>query len=378
MDLVTRDDFEKLINNNDGVSISIYLPTEVADFDVDKGRIRLKNLIGEARRELEGKDFSPKDIDKILSPAKKFLDDHKFWSHQREGLAIFLSENNFYYYKLPISFDEMVVVSNRFHIKPLMSLLSGDGEFYILALSQNKVRLLNCTHYSVEEVELEDVPESIDEALWHDDPEKQLQSHSGGNGSNIYHGNGAGDDDKKKNILRYFHKIDDGVYDMIKDQRCPLIVAAVDYMIPIYKDANSYPYLLDEGIEGNPDNLDSETLHQEGWNIVKDHFKEKQEEIINKYNDLSKTDYTSNDIEKIVPAAYNGRIDSLFVAKGIKQWGIYKEKTNSVNLNIKEEEKSEDLLDFSAVHTMLRDGDVYVLEAENIPGDKPYGAILRY
>jgi len=42
-----------------------------------------------------------------------------------------------------------VVVSDRFHLKPLLPLLTGDGRFYILALSQNQVRLLQGTRYSV-------------------------------------------------------------------------------------------------------------------------------------------------------------------------------------------------------------------------------------
>ena len=46
-----------------------------------------------------------------------------------------------------MSFDELVVVSDNFHVKPLMPLLTGDNLFYVLALSQKEVRLIECTAY---------------------------------------------------------------------------------------------------------------------------------------------------------------------------------------------------------------------------------------
>lgn len=63
---------------------------------------------------------------------------------------------------------------------PLLPLLSGDGRFYILALSQNELRLLQATRYSVSEVDLEGVPESLSTALRYDVPEESLQWHTSG------------------------------------------------------------------------------------------------------------------------------------------------------------------------------------------------------
>ena len=41
-----------------------------------------------------------------------------------------------------LHFDELMVVAPGFHVMPLLALLTGDGLFYVLALSQNQVRLL--------------------------------------------------------------------------------------------------------------------------------------------------------------------------------------------------------------------------------------------
>lgn len=113
------------------------------------------------------------------------MDDRPFWQHGSDGLAVFLARDLFRSYRLPIRFDELVAVSNRFHTKPLLPLLTGDGRFYVLALSQNDVRLFLCTKYSVSEVNLEGVPRSLEEALRYDEAGRplQLQAHTvGGRG----------------------------------------------------------------------------------------------------------------------------------------------------------------------------------------------------
>jgi len=43
----------------------------------------------------------------------------KFWQHQNAGLALFISEGFFRFYRAEMKF-ELVVVSDRFHLKPLI------------------------------------------------------------------------------------------------------------------------------------------------------------------------------------------------------------------------------------------------------------------
>jgi len=78
---------------------------------------------------------------------------------------MFLSPEVFRTYMLPFVFKELVIVADRFHIRPLLPLLSAtDGIIFWLSV-QNKVRLLQGTHYSVNEVSLADVPKNLAETL---------------------------------------------------------------------------------------------------------------------------------------------------------------------------------------------------------------------
>lgn len=97
---------------------------------------------------------------------------------------MFASSEGMVTYRFPIRFQELVVVSDRFHLKPLLKYFANDGGFYILALSQNQVRLLEGTRHTVNEVNLANMPVTMAEALQFERFEKHLNGIYGSIGSN--------------------------------------------------------------------------------------------------------------------------------------------------------------------------------------------------
>src|SRR5215207_2909888 len=206
MELLSRAELETLIEEPEGLCVSIFLPTHRAGAQIQQDPIRLKNLLREAEEQLLAKEFRAPEAEELLGPAWELLDDSVFRRHQSDGLAIFLSAGVFRYYRLPLNFEDLVVVADRYYLKPLLPLLAGDGQFYVLALSQNEIRLLRATRHSVSEVELEDVPQSLADTLRYDDQEKQLQFHTGtaggrGGRAAIFHGHKPDDDPKGTSFL---------------------------------------------------------------------------------------------------------------------------------------------------------------------------------
>lgn len=382
MKLLTKNELRNLMQIKNDSCVSIFLPTDIAGNEIDQSRIRLKNLIKEAEEKLKNTSIPVKDIPKLFEPIEKLVNENMFWSYQNEGLALFISKEHFFHYRLPIKFEELSVVSSHFHIKPLLPLFNNTGQFYVLALSQQVVRLLQCTQYGVREINLEEAPSNISEALMYDDPEKQLQFHTGtagGSGGNersaMFHGQ---DVDHKNDILRYFRQINEGVVGFLNDSKAPLVLAGVEYMLSIYKEANDYQGLLEEGLTGNPEKTSSKELRDEAWSIVEPYFEQEQKQAIAVYQQLAGTGQATNDIEIIVPAAYNGRIKQLLVTTGFQQWGAFEPEKNAVNFHDVANNDSIDLIDFAATHTFLTGGDVFIVKAEDIPEGKPYAAILRY
>jgi hypothetical protein len=275
-------------------------------------------------------------------------------------------------------------VAERFHIKPLLPIFSGDGSFYILALSQNKLRLLQCSHYGAREIDLTGiVPLSLAEAVGHVETERQQSHHAssqptGRAGSTVFTGQNIGDKAKNE-ILRYFQQVNKGVHrQILKEENAPLILAGVDYLHPIYKAANTYPHLFDKGITGNPEDLSSEELHKRAWGIIQPFFEASHLEAAAEYRRLAGSGHTSNDIREIVTNAYGGGIELLFVASDIQAWGTYDLNSNTVDLHEKAQSCDDDLLDFAAAYTLMHRGMVYAVKPADVPGGPPMAAVLRH
>jgi hypothetical protein len=380
MDILTRDELEQLMRKEQSWCISIYLPTHSTGTEAQQDPIRLKNLLGEAEKRLSDQGVGRRDVQKMLEPASKFLQDAHFWQHQSNGLAIFLSSNRVRRYRLPLNFEELLVVENHFYIKPLLPLFTGDGQFYILALSQNEIRLLNGTRDSVSEVDIGQVGGSLAEAIPSANHQMSLQLHTSGSGSVTFHGQGGGNTSAKNELLRYFRLVSDGLTEFLQEDRAPLVLAGVEYLLPIYKEANTYPNLIDEVIKGNPDLLRADELHKSAWNILGPLFQVAQEEAVAQYKQLAgqTSERATDTLEKIVPTAYHGQVETLLVAAGMQQWGFFNPVTNEIEIHDHMETGDEHLLDLAAVQTYLKGGIVYTMEPEKVPGGKNVAAVLRY
>ena len=77
-------------------------------------------------------------------------------------------------------------------------------------------------------------------------------------------------------------------------------------------------------------------------------------------------------------AAYDGRIETLFVVVGVQQWGMFDGANRMVEVHREAVPGDEDLLDVAAQYTLLRRGTVYAVTPEEAPHRTPAAAILRY
>lgn len=386
--LLSRSELESLTDTYDQWHVSIYMPTHRAGDEILQDPIRLKNLLAEAEERLLEGGVGRLEVDDLLAPARRIVDDELFWQRQGEGLALFLSSGLAHSYRLPFPSEQLVSVSDRFHIKPLLPAISNNGRFYLLALSQHEIELYQGSRYSVAQIDLHGVPESVVNILRWDDPEKRLQLHTGteavldgGGVAAVFHGHGvASQDDPKNYISRHFHRVDAGISDLLTNEEAPLVAAGVEYLLPIYQEANSYPHLMGDGIARDPHEVNLEGLHAEAWALVEPLFRREQEQALDAYRHLSGTgsERASNEVAEIVPAAYYERVEALFVAVGQEQWGTFDPESGEVDFREKAEPGDRDLLDIAAAHTMLNEGSVFALPQEAMPDSKPLVAVFRY
>ena len=384
MDQLSKEELRELSSPCGQHCISLYMPTNRAPVEGRQDLIRFKNLAREVEERLIRGGLRLPEVKEYLVPLLKLTGDLGFWQYRGDGLALFYSRDKLRHFRLPMRFEELAVVANRFHLKPLIPLFTEDAGFYILALSQNEIRLIQGNRYSAWEVELKDVPASLTEALRYDEPERQFQFHSktsagaGGRRHAVFFAHGVGLDDSKDDIRRYLQQIDKGIKEVLRQNRVPLMLAGVDYLASIYREVNSYSNLLGEGIIGNPELLSPEELHTRAWNLIKPRFRKAREDVLSQYMQLAGTGRTSQEIAEIVPATAKGRVEKLMVALGVQVWGSFSPDRGTVELHGEPAAGSVDLLDLAAIQALKNGGLVYTVEPESLPDNARIIALFRY
>ncbi|MBC8591433.1 hypothetical protein [Wansuia hejianensis] len=387
MDILRVQDLQNLINLEQHFFISIYMPTFSSGVDIRQNPVKFKQLLRKAESKLYDFEMRKEEVETFLKLATNLVGETKFWQNQSEGLAIFIYADGMKYFRLPFKFKESVTVSNKIYVKPLLPLFTGNGQFNILALSKNEVRLFRCTRQNIIEIELEDAPDNMYDMQVDDDAKTNLlirTSNTVGPNQLVYNkvtqGQGNEIDYERKELTRYFRAIDKSLLNMEYDENIPLVLAGVEYLIPIYREKSNYPYIVEDFIRGNPEILSPEELHQKAWEIVEPIFTKDQKQAQKKYSQYCGQDNELylNNLEKIIPAAFNGQIESLFLDNSISKWGKFDHATNKVQFHKEEKNGNEDLMEYACILTLSRGGKVFAVDKSKVPDENHIAAVLRY
>jgi hypothetical protein len=382
IDVVKNADLELLLAEREGPCLSVFMPTRQFEVGISRNPIQLNNLIAQAKVQLKETDCSNTVCDELLLPIKQIQENTTFWQTQGDGLAIFSAPGLFAIYRLPLVFDKLVKVGDCFHIKPLLPLYYQ--RFFILTLSFNQVRLFQATYYNLTEIPLEGIANKT-EIPQLDDP--QSQSQFGTSTSYPSEGvqitdfpNHVADEDRQNDILNFCRQVNQSVTDVLDDDHAPLVLVGLDYLHRLYRQANTYPHLIDKGIEGNPEELEPEDYHAHAWIIAKSYLDMERAQAASRYEELQEGDdaLVSGNPWTVLPEAYSGQVDTLFVARGIQLWGTFDARRGDVvGLHFKATPDNEDLLDRAAAQTIVHGGKSYVVERTKMPGETPIAAIFR-
>ena len=124
--------------------------------------------------------------------------------------------------------------------------------------------------------------------------------------------------------------------------------------------------------------MSAEELQERAWAIVQPYFERGRTDALEQYGEAVSKGLATNDVRQAVLAAYDGRVSTLFVALDVQQWGAFDLESRKIHLYEEKRRGAEDLLDFTAIHTLTKGGTVYAVEPEQVPGKTPIAALFRY
>src|SRR5690625_1359901 len=378
MDLITRTDVSDLAHREGaGTCVTVFVPTQRRGHDTSGDALILKNLLDDAEKALHEAGMRRPDAEELLRPARDLQRDAMAWSHMSDGLAIFLGPDGASIFRLPIELPALATVGDRFVIAPLLRLLGGHEQYLLLTLSQDRIRLLEGNRLTVDEIELDDVPTSLGDVIAPFEPRSDALTRSLGRGQGgpaVFYGHGTIDGKLKGvQLTTFLRHVADGLSQTLKGRDLPMILAGLAPTVAAYRQVASYPHILTEHLELNPDQLSDGELHELSWPIISRLRNEAREERLGRLRALLGTGRASTNPAVIEQAATEGRIAEVLVADEL-DWP--RTVPRVLRLGEGADENRFEFIDRAARATLATQGDVTVVADAGLPDG--VAAIMRY
>jgi hypothetical protein len=384
MAILTKEEFKELINYHGDPCISIYIPTHRSGVEVNERQdpILFKNALQSANTLLEEQGLKAPEIEQLLKPGIDLYKNEVFWNNQQEGLAVFLAKGFVKVVQIPFKVAEKTLLNNTFFISPLLPAVVKNEEFYLLVLSKHDAKFYQGNEYGLQRMEVKGLPNGMDDVIHFEEKENQdlfRRGSGGGDRSASFHGQAEGQLDDKANIAIYFQEVDRTLFtEVLHDKNKPLLLAGVEYLIPIYKGISKYKYITEVAITGNKEYEDNNALFQQAKTLLAPYFEQQTKAALKNYYNQIATANTSSMAEKIIPASYFAQVSDLFICKDTNLWGRFDEENNKVEIHEQKQAGDECLLNKAAAKTYINGGNVYLLDRAQMPKESIIAAIFRF
>ncbi len=360
--------------------ISLYQPTHRKRPDNKQDIIRFKNLVQEIEDSLKQK-YPKREIPELLKPFEQLAEDRLFWNNTTDGLAILASRNRCIVYKLERSVEELSIVADSWHIKPLIRAFQSAREFHLLGLNRKNFALYKGNRYGFEEIKIDpDIPRTIEDVLGDEYSEPYLSVGTyAGSGKAMFHGHGAKKDEIDKVTEKYFRYVDRFVLDNYSNtKKAPLILVSLDEHQGLFRNITKNPYLIDEGIRVNYETLSIKDMRETSWEIIESFYLEKTRKLVDRFN-LQRSKFLGSDIMgEVARAAFEGRIDTLIIEADRIEPGKINEETGKIEEGDLKDPEINDVLNDLAKMVYKHKGEVVILPKERMPSETGVAAIYRY
>lgn len=341
--------------------VTIIMNTHRTKPDSLKDELVLKNLIKEAENRLLA-DKDNQNTKQLKDQLNKLADqiDHNY---NLESLILFVNEDIAEYVRLPIVVTDRVSIGDTFATRDLVRAIHLETNYYVLVLSQEKVRLIEATNDKV--VQEIGAPFPIENQQFHTKNRTELSVAS-----------------RQTNLIAaFFNQVDKQVNAVRKDNPLPVLVCCVEENYPEYlKIADQKNSIFNAFLNKNRINEKDHAIIKEAWEVVQKYTIEKNN---NRKAELKKAVSANkflSDTNEIWRAISEGRIQTLFVEEGLYQPAVIQDDEI---VYVAENERSkrevvDDIYDEMIEENSSYGGDVVFLPKGALKKFNGLGAITRY
>jgi len=383
MNLLTNDMMQELLSINAGTCMSLYMPTHRTHPDNLQDPILFKNLVKKLEQSLL-QQYSASESTILLKPFVELSNNGEFWRHTLDGLAVLSTASTFKTISLPVSIEELTVVANSFHTKPLRKYLHSQERYNVLGLSLHDYHIYEGDRHSLTELVLApDIPKNINEVLGYEltDKHSTVASYGGvGSGSrNMHHGQGGKAEEVDIDAEKFFRFIAKTINDYYsKPSGLPLILAALPEHHHLFHKVSNILSLLPHGIDVNPKSVTTDELVKRAWKVMEPYYNGIIDKACDVYHQAKSKCTGSDSISDVAEAAAAGRVDTLMIEADRQIPGKIINNSGSIEKGNLENPEMDDLLDDIGELVTKMGGKVMVISPEKMPTITGIACVFRY
>ncbi|MGB3342280.1 MAG: hypothetical protein WBA61_00075 [Aequorivita sp.] len=341
--------------------ISIIITTHRTKPDYLKDPLHLKNMIKEVETRLIA-DIGRKDASKLLERVNVLANsiDH---SQNLESLVLFVNEDIAEYTRLPIKVEDRVVIDETFATRDLIRAMHLETHYYILVLSQEKIRLIEAMNGKA----VKEIGRPF--------PIENTQFFSKNRAANALAS-------RQTNLIaEFFNQADKDVNALRKTNPLPVFICGLEENKNEYfRIADLKNTLFDVYLNKNKINDSVHAIVEESWSVVKDYMVEKNKRRKEELKKAVGENKFLSDTNEIWKAISEGRIQTLFIQQGLFQPAVMKGDEIEYVSDDRRNDTGviDDIYDEMIEANMDFGGDVVFLPKGELDKFNGFGAITRY
>jgi hypothetical protein len=368
VDIPTHPEIRALIEARADACVSIYVPTTTQTQHVTGSRIAFGNLTRTALEQLDAIGFDKRRRALLEAELDALREDDGFWRLQAHSLAVLATPDSVRTFRLATAVTKTVEVSDRFHLKPLLRAVAFPQHAFVLALSENAVRLVEAfADLPPSPVRVPDLPKSAADAVGRASINNLTQ------GTRIANAQG-----QTVLLRQYARQVDAALRGVLSGRETPLILAATEPLGPIFRAVNSYPALLAEGVSVSPDRMSESELAGAARGVLDGYYAAEIEAAKALFHERVGQHRATTDLGAAARAATFGAVELLLVDINEVLPGTVGDTDGSVVLAEDAGAASYGVIDEIAGRAILSGAKVLAVRRADIPDEATLAAVLRY
>lgn len=346
--------------------VSVYLPAGPGAAG-ERARIEAKDRLREATEQVRDSPAVAGLAAALEASAAELVEDPVLWRDPGAALAIFISPSGRRVHRLPTAVRGSTRVSDRFHLLPLLGVLAFPHAGWVLALSENAVRLVAVSaDGAAEPVRVPQLPESL---------RGELRLDLTGDRSTLAHLRTS--EDPKERLREYSFAIERSVREAVGTSPWPVIIAAAEPLASIYDAVHTQHSRSGGIIAGNPDELSDRELAIAAQPLFDRARSESIAALAAAFREDAPGSRTLAELTAVAVAATEGAIHTLFVDREAAVPGRIDDVTGEV-VQQSASVANYDIVDEIARRAMHSGARVLAVRGDEMPAAGPVAAILRY